>query len=424
MISKILSSSLFRASGIYTISAVINAAIPFLMMPILTRYLTPTDYGIVSMFSVMVGIVSIFVGVNTHGAISVKYFDKSDTNMSKYVGNCFLILGISSALVYLVLWIFSDFVSRYTLFPRGWLWGIVLYCVCQFVILVLTTLWQVKNEALKYSVFQNAQTLFNVGISLLFVVTLGMNWQGRINAQIITMVLFGLLGLFILCHNKWVTFEYDRNYINHALKFGAPLIPHLLGGMLITQTSRIFITNMVGVSETGIYTVGYQIGMILELLVASFNRAYAPWLYEKLSENNVLTKVKIVKFTYAYFVVIFVLAILIALVSPWFLSYFIGAKFSGAHQYTVWIVIGFAFNGMYYMVTNYIFYANKTHVLAVVTFITALINIVLNYTLIKINGPVGAAQASALAFFTCFVLTWVLSARVYKMPWNIFSAKV
>ncbi|WP_369412260.1 oligosaccharide flippase family protein [Geotalea toluenoxydans] len=69
MISRILSSSLFRASGIYTISAVINSSIPFLMMPILTRFLTPTDYGIVSMFTVLVGIVSPFVGLNIHAPL-------------------------------------------------------------------------------------------------------------------------------------------------------------------------------------------------------------------------------------------------------------------------------------------------------------------------------------------------------------------
>lgn len=421
---NIFSSSLFRVSGIYTVSAVINAAIPFLMMPILTRYLTPTDYGIVSMFTVLVGIVSPFVGLNIHGAVSVKYFDKSGTDISKYISNSLLLLVISSTIVSLVIWLFADFISRHTMFPRNWLWGVVVFSACQFVILVVMTLWQVENKALKYSIFQNLQTLLNIGLSLLFVVSLGMNWQGRINAQLITIFMFGLIGIFLLYRKKMIKLEYDQTCISHALKFGVPLIPHALGGMLISQTDRIFITNMVGVSETGIYTVGFQIGMILEILASSFNKAYAPWLYKKLTENDMLTKIKIVKITYAYFVAILLLATFIAMVSPWFLSYFVGAQFSGAYQYASWIVFGFAFHGMYYMVTNYIFYANKTHVLAIVTLITALINVVFNYILIKINGPVGAAQASALAFFTSFILTWILSARVYKMPWRVFNADI
>jgi O-antigen/teichoic acid export membrane protein len=74
---------------------------------------------------------------------------------------------------------------------------------------------------------------------------------------------------------------------------------------------------------------------------------------------------------------------------------------------------------MYYMVANYIFYAGATHMLAWITFATAVANVAFNYVLIKMHGAVGAAQASALALFTSFVLTWMLSARVYRMPWTL-----
>ncbi|WP_279384306.1 oligosaccharide flippase family protein [Geotalea toluenoxydans] len=356
--------------------------------------------------------------------MSVKYFDKPNSGLSRYIGNAFLLLVISTIIVSLGIWISAGFISRHTMFPCGSLWAIVVFSMCQFIILVMMTLWQVESNALKYSLFQNLQTIVNISLSLLFVVTLGMNWKGRIYAQIITVIVFAFIGAYILLRSKRIVFKYDKTDIAHALKFGVPLIPHALGGMLIAQTDRIFITNMIGVSETGIYTVGFQIGMILQLLASSFNNAYVPWLYNKLSENKMITKIKIVKFTYVYFIVTLLIAAFIALVSPWFLSYFVGSKFSGAYQYTTWIVFGFAFCAMYYMVTNYIFYANKTHVLSLVTFFTALLNVALNYVLIKRNGAIGAAQASALAFFVSFILTWVISARVYKMPWNIFDVSL
>ena len=43
---------------------------------------------------------------------------------------------------------------------------------------------------------------------------------------------------------------------------------------------------MVNVAATGLYSVGYQVGMIIGLLANSFNLTWSPFLYEKLKENN------------------------------------------------------------------------------------------------------------------------------------------
>ena len=97
----------------------------------------------------------------------------------------------------------------------------------------------------------------------------------------------------------------------------------------------------------------------------------------------------------------------------------VGEKFISAGQFIIWITLGGAFQGMYYMVTNYIFYVQKTHLLAWVTFLTAFINLISSYFLISWNGSIGAAQGTMIAFLLSFLLTWFLSAKVYKMPWSL-----
>ena len=424
MIKAALSSALCKSAGVYTLSRIINAAIPFLMMPVLTRYLTPTDYGIVAMFGVLVGIVSPFVGLSLHGAVSVKYFDKTELNLPKYIGNCFFILLASTVLVSVVMWLFSGPIGKLSAFPQEWLWSVILVAATQFISLILLTLWQVENKPFLYGLFQNLQTFLNIGLTIFLVVGLGKNWQGRIEAQTVTLTMFAAAAAFLLYRNNWINFTYDKSCVDNALKFGLPLIPHALGGLLIMQTDRIFLTNMVGVATAGIYAVGYQFGSIIELLATSFNQAYAPWLYRQLSDNDSRVKVRIVKLTYAYFVLILLLAGILSLLVPWFLTFFVGKDFVGARQYIFWITLGFAFNGMYYMVANYIFFAGKTAILAWVTLSSAIINIAFNYCFIKLNGPVGAAQASTLTFFFSFIMTWVLSARVYKMPWKLSYADI
>ena len=412
---------LIQSAGIYVLANILNSAIPFLVLPIMTRFLSPEDYGIVSMFSVLVSILTTFIGLNVHGAIARQFYEKESMNFQQYIANCFYILIFSTALIGLVTLSLSNWISRVTEFPREWLWAVFLVCVGQFITTTTLTLWQVQQQSVKYGTYQILQTLMNVSLSVLFVVGLGMNWQGRIQAQVLSVLTFSGISLFVLFQESLCDFKLNLSYIKNALNFGIPLIPHTLGGLAIVTTDRILITNLIDIEQTGIYVVGSQIGMIISLLATSFNQAYSPWLYGQLKKENNLIKLKIVRFTYIYYIVILLLAISLSIVLPLFIRFLVGNKFIGSTQFVLWIALGGAFQGMYYMVTNYIFYAEKTYLLAWVTFFTAITNLVISYSLINLNGAIGAAQGTMFALLISFALTWVLSAKVYKMPWNLQS---
>jgi O-antigen/teichoic acid export membrane protein len=417
MIHKIFKSSLFQSAGIYGVSNALNSAIPFLLMPVLTRYMSQSDYGIVAMFAVILSFISPFTGLSIHGAIQRQYYEREKINLPVYVTNCLLILICSSVVVFFVFYFFAEPISKITSFPKRWIWVVIVISIAQFITLINLSIWQVQLKARTYGAYQIVQTLINVGLTVWFVVGLGMAWQGRIKAQLFTMLAFGCIGLFLLYKGGWIKFSYNKIYIRNALNFGVPLVPHTLGAVMMTMTDRFFITNMVGLSATGLYSVGYQFGMVIGLIESSFIQAYTPWLYERLKKNDKSFKKLIVKITYVYFILLLILAAGLSLVAPWFLSFFVGKDFSGASVFVFWIALGYAFSGMYKMVAGYIFYAQKTYILAWVTFFCAALNVLFNYIFIKWNGPVGAAQAATLTFLLFFVLTWILSNRVYKMPW-------
>lgn len=417
MIVRILKSSLFKSAGMYGGSSIINAAIPFLLMPILTRAMSPSDYGIVAMFSVLFNFSLPFIGVSTHSAIARQYFNKDQVDLKTYLTNCFLILIISSVIVLLLVLIFSHPIAKVSAFPRDWLWVVISSSFCSYIATVVLTLWQMQSKSFPYGIFQIANTLVSVALSLWMVLSLGMSWKGRILAQVITFFLFALIAIYILFRDKWFHFKYNKKYVKSALQYGWPLIPHSIGAVIMTMSDRMFITNMVGLDATGLYSVGYALGSIIGFIENSFNLAYIPWLYERLNRNDEKFKRKIVKFTYIYFTVIISIALLLSFVMPYFLSVFVGKKFLGAQVFVFWVAMSFAFSGMYKMVVNYIFYVGKTQILAWITFSSAIINLPVNYFLIKYYGAVGAAMATCFVSIFFFFLTWVLSNRIYKMPW-------
>lgn len=417
-VNKFIESSLFQTAGVYTIASIVNSAIPFFLLPILTRYLTESDYGIVSMFGVMVNFIGPFIGLSVIGSIGRIYYEQETIDLKVYIANCMYILFASTGIICALFLILGNWISSIMLIPYELIWFGVAVSMMNFITSTVLILLQLKVQPVKYGLFQVIQTTINAGLSVILVVIYAFSWKGRIIAQFLSLVVATSIASCMLFKNKWLKFEFNMEYTKKALRFGIPLIPHTLGAVIMTMTDRLFITKMVGIEATGVYSVGFQIGMIINILTVAFNQAYSPWLFARLKENLYEVKVKIVKLTYVYFGIVLLMAGSLSLIAPWFLSFFVGERFGGSSIFVLWIALGYAFNGMYFMVTNYIFYVQKTSILAKITFFSACLNVLLNYFFIRLFGAIGAAQATSVIYFIQFLLTWIMSARVYKMPWK------
>jgi len=418
-IINLFKNQLFRDTAIYTITNALNSGLPFLMMPILVRYLSPTDYGIFVTFQLLCFLFSSLIGFSIHGAVGRQYLEKDHIDFPAYIGNCIIVLIASTCGVGIIVGVFHNSIVHLTRFPGRWLPLVIGTCVSQFLTLMLLTIFQMENKPVKYGASQILQTALNFGLSLILVVKFGIGWRGTVLGQFFATFITGFISLVFLSRANLIHFRFNKEYIQHALAFGVPMIPHSVGAALIAMTDRVIISNLMGVAETGVFSVGYQVGMGILLLQNSFNQAWVPWCFGKLKNNLNSDKLMIVKITYGYFLIIVALALTLGWVAPALIGPYLGKNFQKATAVVIWIALGYAFNGMYKMVSTYMFYQSKTYILAYLTFFTAILNIALCYQFVHWNGSVGAAQATALAFFVSFVLTWVTASRVYPMPWRL-----
>jgi O-antigen/teichoic acid export membrane protein len=402
---------------IYTFTNALSAGIPFLMLPILTRVLTPEEYGHVAMFSVVVAALGALTGLNVHGAIGIRFFEKDKFDFPRYVATCLLILAVSTLAVLGLVWLLLPWLESKTKLPGNWLLVAVLVSGAQFIIQTQLAIWQSGKQPWKFGVLRLAQSITDASLSLAFVLLIGMAWQGRIGGIALATGLISSVALLLMFREKWVRLPANKDYALNALRFGVPLIPHAVGGMLIAMIDRFMISNVLDVASTGIYMVALQIGMVLGLITDSFNRAYAPWLIESLKQRQPSRDAAIVRYTYVYFLAVSIIAILLGLFSPTILGILVGEKFRAAAPIVVYITLGFAFGGMYYMVTNFVFFAGRTASLAGVTLVCGIFNVLVSYWLLQRNGVVGAAQAFMLAQALLFLGTWWLANQSRPMPW-------
>ncbi|WP_367987887.1 lipopolysaccharide biosynthesis protein [Vibrio sp. NTOU-M3] len=415
--------SLTRNSTIYLLSNIINAAIPFLLLPILTRTLSPEEYGQVAMFQTFIVGLTAFVGVNSIGAANRKFYDEGNSKkeLSKFNGACIQILLGSSLILLILAYIFIDSLKLFLSIPASWIYSALLVSILIFILNFRLGQWQVRGEAIKYGALQICNSILNMGLSLLLVVVLHHGSQGRVDGQIIAAVLVSVIALFLLKKDKLVKlYAWRPDLIKQILSFGIPLIPHIFGVFLLSAVDRFVINQKLGLSQAGIYMVAVQLSMALSVIFDAINKAYVPWLYDILKHNRANEKRMVVKYTYYYFFLLMLLVPVILFISPWILTFVSGEKYSSASQIIGLLCFGQILNGMYLMVTNYVFYAKKTGKLAIVTISSGLINIFLLFILIEKLGVLGAALAFLISKCIQFLFTWILASRVVQMPWFIF----
>lgn len=415
-----IKSRLFGHAAIYTISNFAVAGVPFLLLPVLTRVLDPASYGVVAMFSMVVAFISIFVGLNVHGAISVRYLDNSKFDIPTYVSSSLAILTISTVLMLLFISVAGNTLSDLTAIPVKWLYIAVLVAFFQFVVQVLLALWQASKKPVRYGVMRLSHALLDGCGSITFVVVLTLSWQGRITGMLAAWIFVAIVAAYYLIREGWLAKSVETAYVKDALSYGGPLIPHAVGGGLLGMADRFMINNLLDVSSTGIYVVAVQLGLILGMLADSFNKAFAPWLMEKLVGISPDLQGRVVRFTYAYFFAIIILALIGGIIGPLILPLLVGPEFQLAGDILIYIMIGNAFMGMYYMITNYIFFSRRTGLLSALTITVGALTVVTSWFLIKEYCLKGAAIGFMLGQAGLFLGAWIISNKCVPMPW--FSA--
>jgi O-antigen/teichoic acid export membrane protein len=162
----------------------------------------------------------------------------------------------------------------------------------------------------------------------------------------------------------------------------------------------------------------------MAIVFDAINKAYVPWLFERLKRDDAQEKMQVVRLTYVAFAAALAAAGLAFAVGPWLVVVVAGKEYAAAGQVIGWLALGQAFGGMYLMVTNYIFYSRRTGLLSLVTIGTGLLNLALLFGMVEWLGLVGAALAFAGSMALRFLLVWAVAQKRHPMPWRLREAAV
>src|SRR5690606_13245826 len=165
-VSKLLKHPLLKSSLIYTLCDAVNKAVPFLILPLLSYYLTPGDYGIVANFGVLLAVVTILIGLSIEGVIGVNYYRITKEELGKYVFNSLILMIISTVVVLIISYFFQNLIFKSFKIPFSYVLLLILMAVATTLTTINLALWRLEEKSLSFGLYQISQTVLNVGISL------------------------------------------------------------------------------------------------------------------------------------------------------------------------------------------------------------------------------------------------------------------
>jgi O-antigen/teichoic acid export membrane protein len=409
------------------LSNVINASVPFLLLPFLTSNLSTAQFGLISLFMTFSGFISPFIGMNSEGSIMVNFTNSSITK-KLFIWNCIFVSFCSLLILLTTIIIFNTHLSRITSLPLTLLVLAVIVAFFKFQIDLLLAIKQSFGNSIQYGLIQIGNSILNVFLTFIFINNMESKLDGRLYGILLSTILFAFFSWIHLRRINLIQIKNYKKYINAILSFGFGLLPHSIGGLILVLINRFIVAKIIGLEAAGIYSLASQIALVIGFITLSFNNAYVPWLYNKISTSldSKDEKIRIVRLTYLYFIALLIFTVLYVYIAPHIFKIFIDQKFDEVYKLLPFIAFGYWFQGLYFMVVNYIIFLKKTVIQSVITIFTGLISIPITYYLTYNYGIEGTCVAFSFSYLILFLLSWILSNKLYHMPWFnplVFSRK-
>ncbi len=414
--------NLFKSISVYTISNLSKNAVGFLLLPIITVYLEKGENGDLSTITSIVLMLSPFILWTAHGAVNLEYFrqDQGAKNFPSFVSSALLPPTIVALICSLFFVIAAPFLSSWLDINKKWILLIPLLCIINVIPNFTSVIFQAKKKPIQHAVYNIGLTTVDLLLAILLIVGFSLNWEGRLWAILASKAAFTIIGLYLLWRAGLIKRSIEKKYVKEVFFYGFPLIPHVLATGVMDLSDRLFIREMVSREELGVYDIGYKIGSIILIVQASLLMAWTPFFYEKMKAINDWNKTYIVTASYFFMVVLILCAILLTIGAP-IIFWFLGNDFAGGIQYVFWVALAYVFLGFYKVFAGFIFYEKKNTLLSYIAIFNVIMNLILNYFLIKEYGAMGAAYATVISYFLFFLITALISHRIHPMPWFKFG---
>lgn len=400
-----------KASLWFVICSVIQKGISFITTPIFTRILTQDEYGMISLFNSWQSILLIFATLELATGVFNKAMVKYEDDKDGYTSSTLFLSSCATLVLFVV----------YLLVPSLWnrLTGLNTAMMSMlFVDIFLINCMSFYTVRARFEFNYRSVVILTLGSNILAIVLsvlfVFFSSSHHAEAKVMgTLAAHAVVYIFVFVHllrkgKKLIRFDYWKYAVNYNL----PLIPHYLSQQILNQSDRIMIGRICGNADVGVYSLAYQIAIVMNIVTSAVNAVFTPWAFKKIRNRKCQS---IGEITFQIEAIICIICFAFALFAPEFV-WVLGGK---SYYNAIWIIppvaMSVVFNMLYSLISNFAFYFEKTKFVMVGTMVSALINIVLNAIFIPRFGFAAAGYTTLFCYALYACLHYVFMIKTCKI---------
>jgi O-antigen/teichoic acid export membrane protein len=272
--------SIGRHSLVYGVGLLMTRAVSFIMLPIYTRLLTPGDYGVLELVSMIVEVVTIIAGSRIAWGIFHFYHKETQEQGRREVLSTASILltatygAAALGTIALAPWIAKlvfGASGEYTLFVRIAAANLAF----QALSVVPQAFFQLRDRSHLFVAASLAQLAMQVVFNLIYLIPLHMGVAGVLLGNMTASLLIGLVLTRHLFASVGVHLK--GRVARDFIRFGAPLMAMQAATFIVTFGDRYFLNKSGTTTDVGLYALAYQFGFLVASVGYSpFQRVWDP----------------------------------------------------------------------------------------------------------------------------------------------------
>ena len=406
---------MFKQLFSYAFINVLNAAVPFMLLPFLTYFLLPEDFGALSLIQVLIVMLFPLIILNSHSLILVEKEHFNSNELKWLCANISYISILMFIVLEFVVFIFIDDLIKFTQAPLLVLYLLPLILFFQALAMVCSVYFQSQQAIKGFAIVKLSFTISSLLLTLLFVASLDLGWEGRVYAICAAALTSFSISLFYMIKFDFFNSRPAFNDLIKITKYGLALLPHTFAGIMLGAFDKLVLAKLGNLELLGVYNAGFQTCLALSILFASMNQAWQPNFYRMMKQDGkaVGRQIKLIIVKIGLGMVI--LTALFLIIAPFIIDMLFDGPYLELKKILPMLALSFLFQGFYFLASNFLFYQKKAKQLSSATLVALIISSVLNYITIPQYGIVGASVVMLITYLSLLSVTCFQIFRVYPL---------
>lgn len=381
---NLLFNILRNKSFVFTVFSVCNSGINFILLLILARFLTPTGYGALNLFTTLLVLINIIITLNCSGLFSVEYFKQNRKYLQEMVTAIFLLSLIVGCILIFIIYVAGCKIDHFLHIKNQMIYFCIYICIIQTFSFINLEIWRVEEAVVKYGIYTSLNVCANFILTILFVSTMKMDWEGRVYANVLVSSLFGFISIYIISKKGYLGTKISYYTLKQLLSFGIPLIPHDTSSWIRQGVDRYVIANFYTNAEVGWYSFAFNFANIIHIIGSAFNKINAVSIFKELTFNDLKVKPNLLRQNFKIIILFLIISSIIFGLSLIFIFFYFN-KYEASYKFIFPLCLSAFFQATYYLFVNYFFYYKKTVWLMYITTTLSVLHIVLSIIFTKIS---------------------------------------